>query len=345
MLKYLLSVTLCFFVTQSVTAQYAAVIRLSDERTEYTPKNYYIQDVKDYRQSQDGIGRINEGSIDLESGLVKALVDFLPAKANTNNALPVIMRINRFQVTEKTAGSKRQFELALGIAYYSGNSKLVEYNGSSFAQSGGEADSYIAKMIRENMTNNLKQFDDWMAKNKQTIAAQPEVNVAVHFARTSDNPDQIAYSKSRKLVIPDFEGAPDNNIVGAAATLSGIGMNYQSSTLRNKTNVNVTLSVYFTKSRSWMKDGGKNTSTLIHEQRHFDITAIKACLLKKWIEETTFTPEHYKQQLKDLLDKAQDEGADMQNTYDDETEHGTITGQQEAWNKKIDELLSQQNCY
>src|SRR5690606_4599851 len=135
---------------------------------------------------------------------------------------------------------------------------------------------------------------------------------------------QISYSKGRKLFITDFQGEPDENSPGAAATLSGVGMKIQSSTLRNTTKVDVVLTVYFDKSRSWMKDNGKNVTTLQHEQLHFDITAAKACMLKRQIEQTRFTPENFRDELRAMLEKVQTETGDMQNTYDAETEHGTI---------------------
>ena len=59
----------------------------------------------------------------------------------------------------------------------------------------------------------------------------------------------------------------------------------------------------------------------------------------------SFLAENYKQELTDLLNQVQEEGAEMQNTYDSETDHGTIIDQQEAWNKKIEDLLRQQTCF
>ncbi len=324
----------------------SATIKLSGIKADHKLEHYYIKNVIDSRENKNGIGRINEGSIDLDGGLANGLEQYIKENVDQNkDGLPLNMVIRRFDIKEKAVGSKRQFDLGMTISYYSGSAKLVEYSGSSFAQSNSEANSYIDKLIRNNVTDNMHQFDAWVGKNKNTIVTEPTVNVQVNFARTIDKEDQIIYSKNRKLFISDFEGKPDENIIGAAATLSGIYMNYQSSTLRNKTDVKVTVSIYFDKSRSWMKDNGKNATTLMHEQRHFDITAIKACELKEKIENTAFSPADYKEQLSRMLDNAQEEGAAMQNAYDEETEHGTIIDKQEAWNKKIDELLSRQKCY
>jgi len=337
-LLYIAIITACSGQTETIS--------LSGVKADYQLQHYYIKNVIDSREDKTNIGRINGGSIDLPGGLAEGLGQYIKENVSQNtDGLPMNMVISRFDIKEKAVGSKRQFDLYLTISYYSGSAKLLEYSGSSFAQSNSGAASYIDKLIRDNVTANMQQFDGWVGKNKHTIVTEPVVNIVVNFARTSEKADNIIYSKNRKLQISDFEGPPDENIVGAAATLSGISMNYQSSTLRNKTDVKVTVSVYFDKSRSWMKDNGKNPSTLMHEQRHFDITAIKACELKEQLEHTEFSPANYKEQLTELLDKAQEAGIEMQNAYDDETEHGTIKDKQEAWNKKIDELMSRQKCY
>lgn len=327
-------------------AQSPVVYSLSDTKAEYQPRNFYIVNVKDNRAIQDKLGDIKEGVIDLQGGVANNISGFLKKNIVQNTtSLPVTMQLNKLEIKEKAVGAKRQFELTLGIAYYTGTSKLIEYNGSSFAQSAGEAEKYIDKLLRDNITGNLAEFDKWVAANKNTISAEPVVEVSVVLTRNAKEEHHISYSKSRKLYMSDFEGTPDETSPGAAATMSGIGMNYEATTLRNRTKVSVTLSIYFDKSRSWMKPNGKNVTTLIHEQKHFDITAIKACELRALIEKTTFTPEGYKAELKALLNKVQQEGADMQNQYDRETEHGTLIDEQEAWNKKVDDMLIKQACY
>lgn len=327
-------------------AQSPVVYSLSDTKAEYQPRHFYIVDVKDNRAVKDKLGSIKEGVIDLQGGVANNINAYLKKNVVQNStSLPVTMQLNKLEIKEKAVGAKRQFELTIGIAYYTGASKLVEYNGSSFAQSATEAEKYIDKLLRDNIAGNLAEFDKWVAANKATISAEPVVEVSVVLTRNAKEEHHISYSKSRKLYMSDFEGVPDETSPGAAATMSGIGMNYEATSLRNRTKVNVKLSIYFDKSRSWMKPNGKNVTTLIHEQKHFDITAIKACELRALIEKTVFTADGYKAELKALLNRVQQEGADMQNQYDRETEHGTLIDEQEAWNKKVDDMLIKQACY
>lgn len=326
------------------TAQEGVVIDISDDKITYVPVHFSVTDVADNRTFTTTAGKVNEGQITIKDGLA-AGVTALVGHPKADNAVPVIMHINRFEIKEKQAGSKRQFELNMSIAYYAGKSKLLEYSGNAYAQSITDAAPYIEKLIKDNISSNLKEFDGWMAKNKETISAEPVVTVKVYMSGVAEKPGHIAYTKSRMLYITDFEAEPDDASMGAAATLSGIGMKMQGSTLRNTTKVDVTLTVYFDKSRSWMKPHGKNVTTLQHEQLHFDITALKACMLKAQIEQAKFSPGNYKEELRSMLAKVQEEAGDMQNTYDRETEHGTIVEEQEKWTRRIEEMKRQQACY
>ncbi|HEY9178206.1 MAG TPA: hypothetical protein VIN07_10965 [Flavipsychrobacter sp.] len=320
------------------------MINIAGDKSTYTPAHFHITEVVDSRTFTGSIGKVSDGPVAVDGGLADGIKAFV-AVPMAENSIPVSMHVNQFEVKEKAAGSKRQFELSVTIAYYAGESKLLEYSGNAFAQSVTNAAPYIEKLVKDNITGNLKEFDSWMAKNKQTISAEPTVTVQVAMSGLSEQKTHIAYSKNRKLFITDFEAEPDDASIGAAATLSGIGMKIQASSLRKNTNVNVILTVYFDRARSWMKDNGKNVTTLQHEQLHFDITALKACMLKQQIEKAEFSPANYKQQLRDMLAKVQEETGDMQNMYDLETEHGTIIDKQEDWTRRIEEMKRNQTCY
>lgn len=343
-MRFLIFTVFSFFISPfTAQAQISINIPIKGNIALYQPRNYYISSVVDDRTDKSTAGKTKDGDIIFPGGLEQTILHSIERGKNKN--MPISMHITQLDIKERSAGSKRQFNLSMGIAYYAGATRLTAYNGSSYAQSYKDAAPYIEKLILKNISDNMKEFDSWVGKNKNAISAAPTVEMHVYFSNLSDNKNKIAYSRSRKLFITDFQGEPDKSSPGAAATMSGIGMKYQSSTLHNKTTVDVTISVYFDKTRSWMKDIGKNVTILLHEQRHFDITAIKACELKQLIEAASFTPGNYKTELSKLLNRMQQEGTEIQNEYDRETEHGTIIDKQEAWNKKIEALLSKQKCF
>ncbi len=341
----LLWVLLLTCVTNYLNAQ-DITIQLQNDPKNYQPQNFYITEVVDSRTFKTKLGKIKEGDIHLNGGEAAGLTNYFKEQFKKPvKGLPVTIHLNTFTIKEKAVGSRRQFDLSVGIAYYSNGQKLVEYNGSAYVQTSSAPLPQIEKLVRSNLINNLEEFDTWLEQNKLTVSAGPSVKVNVQFAKSSKDKNIIYYQKDKKLFITDFIAPPDSSSYGAAATFSGIHMNYKSTTMHRQTTVDVTLSVFFDRSKSWMKPQGKNASTLRHEQRHFDITALKACELKKLIEQKEFTPANYQQELKKLLYKIQEEAGSMQNSYDEETYHGTIIDAQEKWNNTILEELGKQQCF
>lgn len=345
-MKQILTIFLLTFISVIAVGQNKVYLNLDESSISYIPKNFYVKNVVDGRASTEGFGTIKDGVIDTEDGISVTLTKLIQNKSKqSEGVVPVLMRLEKFEVTETQKSGKRQFTLDMVISYYTGNNKLIEYSGGAYVQTNGGFGQAIEKLLISNIEGNLKTFDTWMAQNKTTVTAEPSVTVNVSLANTVAKPNHIAYSKSRKLYITDFKDEPDMNSFGAAGTFSGVGMNMSGITKHTQTTIDVTLYVYFDTKQSWMKPEGKNATILDHEQRHFDITAIKGCELKERIQQTTFNPDTYKQQLNDMLNETQEETSELQNLYDDETGHGSIIDKQEEWNKKIDNMLKKQSCY
>ena len=82
---------------------------------------------------------------------------------------------------------------------------------------------------------------------------------------------------------------------------------------------------------------------LEHEQHHFDITMLGAERFCAAIREAHFTVDNYRDLISDIFDKTFDENAQLQETYDNQTEHSINKEIQYAWNKKINELMGRQD--
>ncbi len=343
MRSYIFSVFL-LCLSCAVEAQ-EVVINMEQSNSAYAANNYYITEVIDDRNQNGSVGKIKEGELMFKNGLSETLTEYFQSETEDNDKVPVSMHIKQLEITETNSGLKRQFNIKLNIAYYIGSNKLIEYSGSAYNQSRGGYKEAIYRLITDNIISNMKGFDSWVYKNKDKVTAKPTIDVEVILATRPDNANYIMYSTKRKLYITDFQAEPDDLSIGAAATSSGIGMNYTSSTLYNHTKLTVTVTVYFDRSRSWMKENGKNATTLMHEQVHFDITAIKGCELKQRIEQAELRQENYTEQLKELLYTVQEEGDKMQKQYDKETQHGTIIDKQQEWKKKVAYMVKQQTCF
>ena len=89
-----------------------------------------------------------------------------------------------------------------------------------------------------------------------------------------------------------------------------------------------------------MKEEGKNKTILNHEQRHFDLSYISCIQFIQKVKQAKFNNDNIKSLLNSMYDESIEALRIMQQQYDDETNNGTLSNQQEQWNQKIDELLN-----
>lgn len=181
----------------------------------------------------------------------------------------------------------------------------------------------------------------------QTAVAQQkqEAQVRVRIATTSDQDNLILYRPGSPLKIRDFKGKPDETSPGVGATYSGILMEMEGQETQGLLTVTVTLTIYFDRSRSWMKKEGRNTQVLAHEQLHFDLTTIRACALARAIAQETYTAATIRQRLRELQQQYTQELGREQQDYDRETHHGTLDKAQKQWAQHTAGELAAQDCW
>ena len=152
------------------------------------------------------------------------------------------------------------------------------------------------------------------------------------------NEDYIPWNDDRKLSWDDFKMASPSNTRDAALTTTFIGFSFS----RNREGIKFDIECKFQKSRSWVRVN--NEYILKHEQGHFDIAEIFARKLNK--EVTTFLAKSKQhEELNKIYTKVMTEKRDMQELYDDETNHSILKGKQAAWDKKIEDMLEELKEY
>ena len=171
-------------------------------------------------------------------------------------------------------------------------------------------------------------------------AASAQFIVSVEWQKSGDVRDTIYYNPDRKLEWDDFRGAPASNSVAAAITESGFGYRMTMKSVNGKTNVNITVLCYFNKRNSWVKPGMNSDYALTHEQHHFDITYINACLFIQKLKAAHFTSNNYEALADQIHDECYEALGKMQDDYDGQTMNGRLPKVQLSWNKKIDKELS-----
>jgi len=151
---------------------------------------------------------------------------------------------------------------------------------------------------------------------------------------------EMPYS-DKPITWNEFRGAPDNSCGYIAMTYSGIKIKYSYKTRRGVASARVEFCPYMDLSRSWFKKAHCGDSTLEHEQRHFDITAIVTRQFTDALKKHNFVLATFPEELKKLHQEYLQKLALMQQQYDGETSHGTISEKQASWDKKIADEVKQ----
>jgi len=96
--------------------------------------------------------------------------------------------------------------------------------------------------------------------------------------------EQIIWNKEQKLTWNDFKGRPKNN--SPAGALSFCGMRHYFSYKNGFIKINTETS--FDCKKSWVNSEDKISSTLEHEQLHFNIAELYARKLRQELQTTKF---------------------------------------------------------
>lgn len=152
------------------------------------------------------------------------------------------------------------------------------------------------------------------------------------------NEDYIPWNSKRKLIWDDFKMATPVNTSDAALTTTYVGFSFS----RNRDEIKFEIECKFQKSRSWVRVN--SDYILKHEQGHFDIAEIFARKLNKEI--TAFLAKSKQhEELNKIYTQVMNEKGDLQQLYDDETNHSIHKTQQTAWDKKIQAMLEELKEY
>jgi hypothetical protein len=358
LLKWAIAPILLFFLSLNGFPQEIRNIRLKDEKISYALKTFHIANVIDDRQDTSRIGSVRTGlmasktqTLNLEGGARAAFTNFLDHNVKqTDSSSPMILHITTLHVEETgKSGLKSSNELTMELALYHGDAKMVEFTGGGSAESTGDASKLVEELIRGSLAKILEQFDEWWSRNKPYYAGQKNkrtIQVEVVIDQDEEGHDFISYSPKRPLTLDDFQGRPDEVRSTAAVTFSMVSMKYSSIlTMDNEIIVDVSVVAYFNKSKSWCRPENRSPETLAHEQRHFDLSAVKACELVDTIRKFHFSVDDFPGELDRLHRLKQKELDQLQDQYDQESKHGTGPSTQEKWNHLIDARLKQLNCF
>ncbi len=335
-------------------------IVLKDEPIAITPKEFYIADVIDERENRTAVAWLlvtgsadkNQSrlvSVDLQGGGLIAIKQFIQHNLPRNpNLRPIIAGLKKCTVTESISGDGRVTGHISVVMSFSLEDKdeapidsphLTDYSGSATYTRGLGRAQDIEPTLRHVIENGIIYFDTWMNRQVSTNIKLAKA-VKVTFEDYTEKPegDSIYYSVNRPLTWDDFQSKiPDSRF--DAEMFATIGYDERNTVSDGIVNVRLLIKVCLPKSAGWAKEGSRNSYSLNHEQRHFDIAKIAAEGFKQKILKENLPPGNYDGLINvDYLDSYR-EMTDMQKLYDRETRHGSDAAAQERWNAYIDKEL------
>lgn len=150
--------------------------------------------------------------------------------------------------------------------------------------------------------------------------------------------ETILWKNEKRLSWSDFKAEPSNQ--GSAAAITASGISYQFSTMEANGDfeLDYTVNTYFYPNKSWYHPALCDEVILSHEQLHFDITELFARKMREILSATKFT-KNVKSEVRAIYRKINNELAEFQNRYDDETNFSRDREMQSIWNKKIEDAL------
>ena len=153
--------------------------------------------------------------------------------------------------------------------------------------------------------------------------------------------NEIVWSKNYKLKWSDFRGTPDKNSRFKAITTSTLRMTPITYT---EEEIQYEMLAVFQKRSSWTKSDAEEL--LAHEQLHFDISELVMRRMREKFKAISYTDsEQVNKEIKKLFAEAEKERRDINDAYDEETEHGVNKQEQLNWQKMIQDELEDMEAY
>ncbi|MEZ4903665.1 MAG: hypothetical protein R2822_18865 [Spirosomataceae bacterium] len=337
-----------------VFAQNQTIV-LKAERLKVQPKGFFIAEVVDNRTIKSTIGKIwsrpQPLSMSLQGGTAKGIENFLHRHFNpskTDTLTPIIVTIREFTINEVLTPTNRvngEIRMDLGFETYREGKRVYLTGGkaaTTYTRAGIVPEEVIEPLIRKLLENQMKGFNDWFAKGIKTsdlLVKEVKLIFEEETGLVSDG-DTVYYHPKRLLTWQDFLGVPSPLSRYAAQVFTSFGFEARSSVANRVLELRVKTKVWIDKSISWVRTNAKNDYVLDHEQLHFDITRLAAERFKRHLLTMRFSVEDYSSELQYEYLEYYKLHTQLQEQYDNETNHGINTTTQAQWVKKVRDELS-----
>lgn len=320
---------------------------------------FHIDYIRDERLNKDVLGMSPIGNvfvsateketISLKGGVVAAVKKMFSQSIPPNNStISVSYTILELKISEsKLQNGNISGQMFLRVAFSRLNKKdtilLTETTTStSFLRSDAQMPTGKYETILTSLfVKSLEYFDKWLVLNGGKSEALIKGVKIVFIPEPNGSVGDTVYYHSKKITWEDFKGKPTNSQYGAAIFSNfAFGANFQIidglivATIQTKT--------YMVRGMSWVTPAAHDAYSLSHEQLHFDITKLVVERFKKKI---TAMKADLVIDLNSMIQyeylESYREMNQLQNQYDNETQHSINRRKQIEWEEKVEKWLKE----
>ncbi|WP_024771271.1 DUF922 domain-containing protein [Aquimarina macrocephali] len=149
---------------------------------------------------------------------------------------------------------------------------------------------------------------------------------------------KFSYAERSELDWSDFRGKPNLNSNYDASVNTGITYQWSYGKDKGEIELNYQVDSFCYPSLSWVKRGQMSLALLSHEQLHFDISELHARIMRKRLKEYS-AGKNIRRDLNKMYKLVERMRINMQERYDEETDHSRNKEAQKKWERKVETLM------
>jgi len=263
----------------------------------------------------------------------------------TDSDRAILLRVLEFKILEKQQSSKvASGELKIKFGYFLKTSfepiHLVDYEAGITYQRSIHRTDLINQILNRGIANSIVFLNDWIndhASHNRKLAQT--VRLEMIEKKNKSDQDTVFYNENRTLSWDDFRERPYKTSGYNASIFTSLAMEGSPFMEEGVLVLPIEVKVYMLPESSWVKGQGKNSYSLNHEQKHFDVTRVVGNRLVNRLRALLVTLENYEAEVNDAFFDSYREMNRLQEIYDARTRHGLDKDAQSQWNEIIDQAL------
>lgn len=312
---------------------------------------YKILEVADYRIQKSNIGEViqpggNKIPVTFTGNLDQLATLFFRQGINpSDSAQNIQVRIYELELKEVYDQEQKLYkgdiQLAIGFFVMGSNepAHLLDYLGSTQYRRSGFTMDRVEEVVNKLFQNSLDYFHNWyISQNLSNRALAKSIRLEIIDGNQPSTADKVMYDSDRPLVWSDFKDIPsarsrNNATIFSSFSLQGISQMDSGSVVQT-----LEIAVYMVPNQSWVKVPSEYA--LNHEQRHFDVVRIVADRLIDRLKRMDLDLDFYQAKINEAYLDSYREMNRLQEFYDNQTQNGLNSDEQQKWNHWIDEGLA-----